>query len=85
MRTLVIGDIHGAYKALLQVLELAKITTNDHLIFLGDIADRWSETPKVYDFLIDLQKTHQTTTVFVRKIYGTKMVATRRRCYSKSL
>ena len=34
MRTLVIGDIHGAYKALLQVLELAKITTNDHLIFL---------------------------------------------------
>lgn len=63
MRTLVIGDIHGAYKALLQVLELAKITTNDHLIFLGDIADRWSETPKVYDFLIDLQKTHQTTMV----------------------
>ena len=32
MRTLVIGDIHGAYKALLQVLELAKITTNDHLV-----------------------------------------------------
>ncbi|MDO4879775.1 MAG: metallophosphoesterase [Capnocytophaga sp.] len=59
MRTLVIGDIHGAYKALLQVLEKAKVTPDDFLIFLGDIADRWSETPKVYDLLIEMQKTHK--------------------------
>lgn len=61
MRTLVIGDIHGAYKGLLQVIERAKITTTDHLIFLGDYADGWSQTPQVFDFLIDFEKTHKTT------------------------
>ncbi|MBA5793643.1 serine/threonine protein phosphatase [Flavobacterium sp. xlx-214] len=52
--TYVIGDIHGGLKALLQVLERANVTPNDTLIFLGDYADGWSETPKVIDFLIDL-------------------------------
>ena len=52
--TYVIGDIHGGLKALLQVLERAKVTQNDTLIFLGDYADGWSETPAVLDFLIDL-------------------------------
>ena len=61
MRTLVIGDIHGAYKALIQVLERAKITTEDHLIFLGDFADGWSDTPKVLDLLASLQKRHRIT------------------------
>ena len=33
MRTLVIGDIHGGYRALLQVLERANVTATDQLIF----------------------------------------------------
>lgn len=61
MRTLVVGDIHGAYKALIQVLERAKVTPQDHIIFLGDYADGWSETPKVFDFLISFEKTHKAT------------------------
>ena len=44
MRTLVIGDIHGAYMALLEVLERAKVTPDDLLIFLGDYADRGKHT-----------------------------------------
>ena len=36
-RTLVIGDIHGGFKALKQVLERANVTENDKLIFLGNI------------------------------------------------
>ena len=56
MRTLVIGDIHGALRALVQVLERADIQTDDYLIFLGDYADGWSETPEVLDFLIEYQK-----------------------------
>ena len=55
MRTLVIGDIHGAIKALTQVLERADIQPTDHLIFLGDYADGWSQTPEVLDFLISYQ------------------------------
>ena len=58
MRTLVIGDVHGGYKALIQILEKAKATKNDLLIFLGDYVDGWSESPQVLDFLICLQKTH---------------------------
>lgn len=59
MRTLVIGDIHGAYLALLQVMERAQVTPYDLLIFLGDYADRGKETPQVLDYLIALQQTHQ--------------------------
>ncbi len=54
-RTLVIGDIHGAYKALIQVLERANIRKNDFFIFLGDYADGWSQTPEVLDFLIQFR------------------------------
>ncbi|MFK8300599.1 metallophosphoesterase [Capnocytophaga canimorsus] len=59
MRTLVIGDIHGAYKALVQVLERAKIQKDDFLIFLGDYADGWSQTPEVIRFLINLKSTNK--------------------------
>ncbi|MDO5105338.1 metallophosphoesterase family protein [Capnocytophaga sp.] len=54
-RTLVIGDIHGAYKALIQVLERANIQKNDYIIFLGDYVDGWSQTPQVLDFLIQFK------------------------------
>lgn len=64
MRTLVIGDIHGGLRALLQIFERAQITTEDHLIFLGDYVDGWSESPAVLDFLIQLQATH--TCIFMR-------------------
>ena len=59
MRTLVIGDIHGAYLALLQVMKRAQVTPDDLLIFLGDYADRGKETPQVLDYLIALEQTHQ--------------------------
>lgn len=64
MRTLVIGDIHGGLRALHQIFERAQITTQDHLIFLGDYVDGWSESPAVLDFLIQLQTTH--VCVFMR-------------------
>lgn len=42
-RTLVIGDIHGGLKALIQVLERVEVKQNDRLIFLGDyVEDRKS-------------------------------------------
>jgi serine/threonine protein phosphatase 1 len=63
-RVLVIGDIHGGYKALLQVLERAEVSSKDTLIFLGDFVDGWSESPKVIDHLIQLKQTN--TCVFIR-------------------
>ncbi|MBF0694509.1 MAG: serine/threonine protein phosphatase [Flavobacterium sp.] len=57
-RKLVIGDVHGGLKALHQILERAKVSEDDQLIFLGDYVDGWSQSPQVLDFLIDLKKSH---------------------------
>ena len=47
MKTFAIGDIHGAYKALLQCLERSGFDyAKDRLIVLGDIVDGWPETPQ---------------------------------------
>ncbi len=63
-RKLVIGDIHGGLRALHQVLERAKVTKDDTLIFLGDYVDGWSESPQVLDFLIELNKKNKC--IFIR-------------------
>lgn len=63
-RTFVIGDIHGGLKALEQIVERAKVTTNDKLIFLGDYVDGWSQSPEVIDYLINLGK--QQECIFIR-------------------
>ena len=55
-RTFAVGDIHGAFKALKQVLERANVTESDKLIFLGDYVDGWSESSQVIQFLIELSK-----------------------------
>lgn len=57
-RTLVIGDIHGGYQALIQVLERAQIKQTDTLIFLGDYVDGWSESFEVVEELISLAQRH---------------------------
>lgn len=50
MRTFVIGDLHGGYKALKQVLERSNFDyENDKLISLGDIADGWTEVVECFD------------------------------------
>lgn len=63
-RTLVIGDIHGAYRALEQVLERAQVTTKDELIFLGDYVDGWGQSPEVLDYLILLKQKYRC--IFMR-------------------
>lgn len=63
-RTFVIGDIHGGFKALVQVLNRARVTASDRLIFLGDYVDGWSESPEVIRKLITLKSTHHC--VFLR-------------------
>lgn len=55
-RTLAIGDIHGGFKALKQVLERANVTEKDTLIFLGDYVDGWSESSQIIQFLIELSE-----------------------------
>ena len=64
MRTLVIGDIHGGLKGLLQIVERANISSDDSLIFLGDYVDGWSESAQVIQYLIELSQTNEC--VFIK-------------------
>lgn len=64
MRTLAIGDIHGGLRALTQLLEKVEPSPEDHLIFVGDYVDGWSESAQVIQYLIELSKTN--TCVFIK-------------------
>jgi serine/threonine protein phosphatase 1 len=68
-RTFVIGDIHGAYRALRQCLERASFDREkDTLICLGDVADGWPETQLCID---DLLKIHNLIYVLGNHDYWT--------------
>ena len=55
-RRFVIGDIHGAHKALLQCFERSGFDyEKDQLISLGDVADGWHEVPEVFDELLKIK------------------------------
>lgn len=52
MRTLVLGDIHGCYRALEQCFELSGFDRDrDRLIFLGDAVDGWSGSAEAIEAL----------------------------------
>lgn len=68
-RTLVIGDIHGAYKALQQALDRAGLRTGDTLIFLGDYVDGWSESRQLITYLLELNEKHPC--IFIRGNHDT--------------
>lgn len=63
-RTLVIGDLHGGLKALIQLLERIDLSPADKLIFLGDYVDGWSDSANTVSYLIELSK--QNSCVFIR-------------------
>jgi serine/threonine protein phosphatase 1 len=51
-RRLVVGDVHGARKALDQALERAAFDpAQDELVFLGDLVDGWPDSAAVLDFV----------------------------------
>jgi serine/threonine protein phosphatase 1 len=70
MRTIAIGDIHGGYKALVQLIDKINLKDDDLLIFLGDYVDGWSESYEVVDYLISLSRkrkqNHQTAPIYLR-------------------
>jgi serine/threonine protein phosphatase 1 len=52
----VIGDIHGAHKALIQCLNKSGLNKDeDLLICLGDVADGWPEVPDCFDELLKIK------------------------------
>ncbi len=64
MKTVVIGDIHGGYKALKNLLESNNLPKNTNYIFLGDYVDGWSESAEVVSYLIAFSE--KNNCVFLR-------------------
>lgn len=57
MRTFVLGDIHGAYKAMMQCFRKANFNyEKDQLIFLGDVCDGWPEVYEATEELLKVKK-----------------------------
>jgi predicted MPP superfamily phosphohydrolase len=63
-RVVAVGDIHGDYDRLIEILKTAKLIDpmtlkwsggNDHLVFTGDFIDRGPASRKVLDFVIALE------------------------------
>jgi serine/threonine protein phosphatase 1 len=50
MKRLVIGDIHGCYAELMELLDRAALGEQDEIIAIGDIVDRGPDTPRTLDF-----------------------------------
>lgn len=56
MRRFVLGDVHGGFLALVDAFKEAKFDyENDLLIFLGDVADGWSQTKECIDELMKIK------------------------------
>ena len=53
MKTFILGDVHGAAKAIDQCFERSGFNINeDRLIFLGDVADGWPHVRESIDLLL---------------------------------
>ena len=56
MKTFAIGDIHGAYKALIQCFERSKFDyKKDRLIVMGDVCDGYPEVKQCIDELLKVK------------------------------
>lgn len=66
MRSIVIGDIHGSYPSLVDVLSKVDFNLqNDRLIFLGDYVDTWPESFEVVDHLLDIKEKAVHKPIFI--------------------
>lgn len=50
-RRIVIGDVHGHYRGLMDLMDLVAPTSNDQVYFLGDLIDRGPQSAQVVEFV----------------------------------
>lgn len=64
-RLIAVGDIHGHFQMLLDLIEQVAPRDDDQFVFLGDYIDRGPESPDVIDWLINFKKLYPQT-IFLR-------------------
>lgn len=56
MKTYAVGDIHGAYKSLMQCIKRSKFDyTRDRLILMGDVCDGYPDAKRCIDELLKIE------------------------------
>jgi serine/threonine protein phosphatase 1 len=60
MLTHVIGDVHGCYRELCELLDALAPASDDRLIFVGDLVVRGPENAKVVQLFLDGELSHAT-------------------------
>ncbi|MEM6692796.1 MAG: metallophosphoesterase family protein [Planctomycetota bacterium] len=58
MRVIAIGDVHGCFSQMTDLLELIQPTSDDQLVWLGDYVDRGPDSALVVQALIDRSNLH---------------------------
>src|SRR5437763_5214603 len=53
MRYFIIGDIHGCYNELRDLLDKAALNSDDQIIAIGDLVDRGLDSASVVEFFRD--------------------------------
>merc|ERR1711862_284850 len=54
-RTIIVGDVHGCYRELVDLLEKVSFNSNeDEVVFVGDLVGKGPETSKVVQYAMDL-------------------------------
>lgn len=56
-RRIIIGDVHGHYDGLMQLLDAIAPSPDDHIYFLGDLIDRGPKSSDVVEFVKQSQHT----------------------------
>ena len=54
-KTLVIGDVHGCYQELEELIDKAKLSKKDHIISVGDLVNKGPSSVKTLDFVMKLK------------------------------
>ncbi|MEO0373796.1 MAG: metallophosphoesterase [Cyanobacteria bacterium P01_A01_bin.17] len=50
-RRIMIGDVHGHYRGLMELLDLLTLQETDQVYFLGDLIDRGPDSAQIVDFV----------------------------------
>ena len=50
-RTLFIGDVHGCYDELMELVNHIGLTPDDHLYFVGDLINKWPKSLEVVEWI----------------------------------
>ncbi len=75
MRTLVIGDIHGNFNSLKELLKIADFKVKeDRLIFLGDYIDGFDQPVEVVEHLIEINEASPFENIFLMGNHDSWMV-----------